>query len=90
MLAVVVVVHIAQVMVALVVLVVGHRVLVGLAQEIVELQILAVVVVEQPLLVQIQEVLAVQVLSFFLFQHHDTQVQPQAHQRLRQAGQTPF
>jgi hypothetical protein len=61
MLAVAVAVDIVQVLVELVALVVEDRVLVGLAQEIVELPILAVVVVVQLLLPQIQEVLAVQV-----------------------------
>jgi flagellar basal body-associated protein FliL len=38
----------------------------------------------------VELVMAALGLSFFLFQHHDTQAQPQAHQQSRQAAQIQF
>jgi hypothetical protein len=87
MLAVAVAVDMTQEPAALVALVVGHRVLVGLAQEIVELQILAVVVVAQLLRLRIQEVLAVLVLLSFQFQQQITAEQQQVHQQLQHRAQ---
>jgi hypothetical protein len=56
----------------------------------VELQILAVVVVAQLLRGQIQEVLAVQGLSFFLFQLQTILELQQVHQQSQQAVQIQF
>jgi hypothetical protein len=67
----------------LAVLVVAVQRLVALVQQ-------TEVAVAVALLHQVLAAQAALVLSFFQYQHHDTQAQPQAHQQSQQAVQTQF
>jgi hypothetical protein len=78
--------RLAQVVLAVVVLVRLQRVLYRLL----ELLIQVVAVVEHHINIMAVVLMAVQVLSFFLFQQQNTQAQPQAHQQSQQAAQIQF